>query len=147
VSKFEGRVMGCGGFINITQGAKKVVYCGTFTAKGLKVEVKDGRLNILQEGKNKKFVDRVEQVTFSGRYAAQVNQSVLYITERAVFTLENGEMTLIEIAPGVDLEKDVLAQMDFRPRISPDLKLMPQGIFEPEWGQLKKIIDEKMCGK
>lgn len=147
VSKFEGRVMGCGGFVNITQMSKKVVYCGTFTAKGLKVEVRDGQLKILQEGKSKKFVDQVEQVTFSGRYAAETNQSVLYVTERAVFTLADGQVTLIEIAPGIDLEKDVLALMDFRPRISPDLKLMPKGIFEPEWGELKRIIDEKMCGK
>ncbi|NLY91880.1 MAG: acyl CoA:acetate/3-ketoacid CoA transferase, partial [Firmicutes bacterium] len=147
VSKFQGRVMGCGGFVNITQCSKKVVYCGTFTAKGLKVEARDGQLVILEEGKNKKFIDRVEQITFSGKYAQKTNQSVLYITERAVFTLEDGQMTLIEIAPGIDLEKDVLALMDFRPRISPDLKPMPKEIFEPEWGLLKQIIDEKMCEK
>jgi propionate CoA-transferase len=143
VSKFRGRVMGCGGFVNITQCSKKVVYCGTFTAKGLEVAVRDGQLNIVQEGKNKKFIEQVEQVTFSGKYAQKINQAVLYVTERAVFTLEDGQVTLIEIAPGVDLEKDVLALMDFKPRISPNLKLMPKGIFEPEWGLLKQIIDEK----
>lgn len=110
---------------------------------GLEVEVGDGQLKIVQEGKNKKFIEQVEQVTFSGKYAQKTKQAVLYVTERAVFTLEDGQVTLIEIAPGVDLEKDVLALMDFKPRISPNLKLMPKGIFEKDWGLLKQIIDEK----
>lgn len=146
VSKFKGRAMGCGGFINITQTSKKVVYCGSFTAGGLAVEAKDGKLVILQEGKGKKFIDQVEHVTFSGKYAAKVGQPVVYVTERAVFTLENGEMTLIEIAPGIDLEKDVLALMDFKPRVSPSLKTMPTGIFRPKWGELKPLIQAKTKG-
>jgi len=146
VSKFKGRVMGCGGFVNISQNSKKVVYCGSFTAGGLQVAVEDGKLVIVQEGRGKKFIKQVEQITFSGKYAATVKQPVVYITERAVFTLENGKMTLIEIAPGIDLEKDILAMMDFKPEISPDLKIMSAGIFQPKWGQLREIIENKQKG-
>lgn len=140
VSKFGNRVSGCGGFINISQAAKKLVFAGTFTAGGLKEEVKDGKLNILQEGKAKKFVQDVEQVTFSGQYASEIEQEVLYVTERAVFDLENGKMRLIEIAPGIDLEKDILNQMDFEPVISDNLKEMDPKMFEEHWGKLKDIV-------
>jgi propionate CoA-transferase len=143
VSKFKGRPIGCGGFINITTSSKKVVYCGTFTTGGLKVAAENGKVKILQEGSQKKFLDHVEQITFSGKYAAKSNKPILYVTERAVFKLVDGEVTLVEIAPGIDLEKDVLAQMDFKPRISPDLKPMPEEIFHPEWGKLKQHIEAK----
>ncbi|SDF81882.1 acyl CoA:acetate/3-ketoacid CoA transferase [Sporolituus thermophilus] len=129
VSKFKGRVAGCGGFINITQNAKRVVFCGTFTAGGLQVKIADGKLEIVNEGKAKKFLKHVEQITFSGAYAQKVKQPVMYITERAVFKLTPEGMMLTEIAPGVDLEKDILAQMEFKPIISPDLKLMDERIF------------------
>jgi propionate CoA-transferase len=132
VSKFGPKVAGCGGFINITQNAKKVIYCGSFTAGGLKVEASDGQLTICNEGKIKKFLKDVEQITFSGEYAQEKNQAVLYITERAVFELRNEGMTLIEIAPGVDLQKDILNQMDFKPVISEDLKVMDSRIFKDE---------------
>jgi propionate CoA-transferase len=146
VSKFKGRPMGCGGFINITQSSKKVVYCGSFTAGGLEVTGRDGRLVIGKEGKNKKFIDSVEQITFSGKYAAEIKQPVVYVTERAVFVLENGQVTLTEVAPGIDLEKDVLALMDFKPAISPNLTTMPGEIFQPRWGQLKQILEAKTKG-
>jgi propionate CoA-transferase len=143
VSKFNNRPIGCGGFINITTASKEVVYCGTFTTHGLKVEAVDGKVKILQEGKQRKFIDQVEQITFSGKYAARSKKPILYITERAVFRLIDGQVTLIEIAPGIDLEKDILAQMDFKPVISPDLKTMPEEIFYPEWGKLKSHIEAK----
>ena len=143
VSKFKGKSVGCGGFINITQNSKKVVYCGTFTAGGLKVAVENGQLVIKQEGKGKKYVKRVEQVTFSGAYAAATKQPVLFVTERAVFELQDGRVTLIEIAPGINLEKDILAHMEFMPRISPNLKPMLAGIFQPKWGGLRQIIEAK----
>ena len=141
VSKFKGRAVGCGGFINITQSAKKVVYCGTLTAGGLKVAVENGQLIIKQEGKGKKYVKKVEQVTFSGTYAASTKQPVLFVTERAVFELQDGQVTLIEIAPGINLEKDILGQMEFTPRISPNLKQMPPDIFQPTWGGLRQVIE------
>jgi propionate CoA-transferase len=137
VSKFGPKIAGCGGFINITQNAKKVVFCGTFTAGGLKVEIKNGKLNILQEGKSNKFIKTVEQITFSGDYAVDVSQPVLYITERAVFELSSKGVVLTEIAPGVDLEKDVLAHMDFKPIISENLAFMDKRIFEETLMRLK----------
>ena len=132
VSKFGPKIAGCGGFINITQNAKEVVFCGTFTAGGLKIGFEDGKLQILQEGKVKKFVKNVEQITFSGNIANQNNKKVTYVTERAVFTLTKEGLKLIEIAPGVDLQKDILDQMEFKPLISSDLKLMKSKIFRDE---------------
>lgn len=129
VSKFGPKVAGCGGFINISQNAKKVVYCGTFTAGGLKLEVKEGKLTILNEGKSKKFLTEVEQITFSGEYAYEIGQPVIYVTERAVFELSEKGLTLTEIAPGVDLQKDIIDQMHFKPAISEKLKKMDSRIF------------------
>lgn len=137
VSKFGPRIPGCGGFVNISQNAQKVVYCGTFTAGGLEVAVNNGELQIIKEGKVKKFVDTVEQITFSGKYAQEIDQPVIYITERAVFELTKEGFTLTEIAPGVDLEKDIVGQMGFRPNISDDLKTMDNRIFTPEKMGLK----------
>lgn len=136
VSKFGPKIAGCGGFINITQNAKKTVYCGTFTAGGLKVSVADGKLEIGQEGKIKKFVEHVEQVTFSGKYAQETGQPVIYITERAVFELTADGVKLTEIAPGVDLDRDVLAHMDFVP-VMEDIKIMDERIFHAEKMGLK----------
>jgi propionate CoA-transferase len=132
VSKFGPKLAGCGGFIDISQSSKKVVFVGTFTADGLKVAIDNGQLRINAEGKVRKFVRQVEQLTFSGRNATQRQQPVLYITERCVFELTPQGIVLTEIAPGMDVERDILAHMDFRPEISPQLKTMAASIFLPE---------------
>ncbi|MDQ1289753.1 MAG: propionate CoA-transferase [Actinomycetota bacterium] len=136
VSKFGSRVAGCGGFINISQTSKKLIFAGTLTAGGLEVLVSDGTLKIVTEGRARKFLRQVEQITFSGTYAASRGQTVLYVTERAVFRLIDGRVTLVEIAPGIDLDRDVLAHLDFVPAISPELTTMPEGLFRDRWGQL-----------
>lgn len=132
VSKFKGRIAGCGGFINITQNTRKVVFCGTFTAKGLKEEVRNGELVILQEGIIPKFLETIDQITFSGTYARKHHQTVMYITERCVFQLGQEGLILTEIAPGIQLERDILAQMAFKPLIAPNLKIMDKRIFKEE---------------
>ncbi|MDO5713324.1 MAG: acyl CoA:acetate/3-ketoacid CoA transferase [Tissierellia bacterium] len=132
VSKFGPRIAGCGGFINISQNTKNVVFCGTFTAGGLKQNIGDGKLEITQEGKMKKFVEEVEQVTFSAEYANETGQNVFYITERAVFKLTPKGLLLLEIAPGMDLQKDILDQMEFEPEIAEDLKEMDPSLFKDE---------------
>ena len=137
VSRFGPKIAGCGGFINITQTSPVVVYCGTFTAGGLKIAIEDGKLQILNEGRIKKFKDSVEQITFSAEYATETGQKVMYVTERAVFELLDGKLTLTEIAPGIDLENDVLAHMEFRPAIAENLKLMDERLFQPEIMGLK----------
>ena len=129
VSKFGPRIAGCGGFINITQNAKRVYFCGTFTAGGLKTAVQDGKLVILQEGREKKLIDTVEQITFSGDYAVKTGQPVMYITERAVFELRADGVYLTEIAPGIDLQTQVLDLMGFTPKMDGAPKLMDARIF------------------
>ncbi|MGE5386928.1 MAG: acyl CoA:acetate/3-ketoacid CoA transferase [Betaproteobacteria bacterium] len=130
VSKFGTRVAGCGGFIDISQNAKECVFCGTFTADGLEVEIKDGRVNILREGRVKKFIKKVEQITFNGKFESRKNKTITLVTERAVLELRPEGPTLTEIAPGIDLERDILAQMDFRPLIAAPLKRMDASIFQ-----------------
>jgi propionate CoA-transferase len=128
VSKFGDRFAGVGGFINIAQNAATVVFCGTFTAGGLVVERRDGKLRIVQEGKVRKFVPSVEQIGFAADVRYRRAKDVYYVTERAVFKLCPEGVELIEIAPGVDLDQDVLAQMEFRPVIN-QIRLMPESCF------------------
>ncbi len=131
-TKFGSRVAGAGGFIDITQGARCVVFCGTFTADGLEVEFADGRPVIKSEGRIKKLVDKVQQVSFSAAYARKKGQRVYFVTERAVFQLGPDGPVLVEVAPGIDLQRDILAQMEFTPEVSRDLKLMDSRLFRPE---------------
>ncbi len=130
VSRFGKRTPGSGGFINISQNAREVFFLGTFTSGGLEVECAEGGLKIVKEGKTGKFVAEVDHLTFSGAYARERGQPVLYITERAVFRLDADGPCLVEIAPGIDLERDVLAQMSFTPRVADDLAIMPPELFE-----------------
>jgi propionate CoA-transferase len=128
-SRFGPVFTGSGGFIDISQNTQKVVFCGAFSAKS-QIEIFETGINVLAPGKIKKFVKEVEQKTFSGEYARKLGQEVLYCTERAVFRLAEGGLELIEIAPGADLQKDILSMMDFEPQINHDLREMDLGIFK-----------------
>jgi acyl CoA:acetate/3-ketoacid CoA transferase len=121
---------GVGGFVDITARAKKIVFSGYFTASAA-LEVRDGAVSILKEGKVKKLVPSVEQISFSGPRAIAQNQDVLYVTERCVLRLEPQGVMVVELAPGVDLERDVLAQAEFPLRVANDLRTMDPALFHP----------------
>ena len=129
ISRFADKIVGIGGFINISQNAKHVIFSGTFTAGGLEVACQDWSLRIVQEGRHRKFVERIDHVSYSAPFAAQEGRTAVFVTERAVFRSIDGALELIEIAPGIDLEKDVLAHMGFRPRIAGELKRMDKRLF------------------
>jgi propionate CoA-transferase len=131
VTRFGDRRDGSGGFIDITQNAKRLIFNGTMTGGKFDIGVENGRLSIRRDGAFRKFVPQVGQISFSAALAAERGQQVSYVTERAVFQLEQGAVTLTEIAPGARLDEDVLAHMGFRPRISPDLREMDARIFRP----------------
>ncbi len=128
VSRFKGRFVGVGGFVNIAHNARSLVFCGTLTAGGLEVAVRNGRLAIVREGAVRKFVQRVEQISFSGAHARTKGQRVLYVTERAVFQLGAEGLELIEVAPGIDIETQVLGVIDFRPVVR-QVRTMPARCF------------------
>jgi propionate CoA-transferase len=129
VSRLGGLTVGPGGFIDIAQNARKVVFCGTLAAKGVKLATGDGQMRVLQQGGVKKLVKQVEQITFSGPQGLVRQQEVLYLTERASFRLTPQGIELFEIAPGIDLQRDVLDQMEFAPRVAATLKVMDAGHF------------------
>ncbi|MBC8452294.1 MAG: acyl CoA:acetate/3-ketoacid CoA transferase, partial [Spirochaetes bacterium] len=129
VSKFGKKLAGVGGFINISQNSKILIFCGTFTVGGLEVETADGELKIVKEGRIRKFVTALEQVSFSADHAVQKNQKVLYVTERAVFSLIPEGLELLEIAPGIDINSQILELMDFKPIVK-RVKLMPKYLFQ-----------------
>ena len=140
-SRFSNRVSGCGGFINITQNSKKVVFVGTFTSGGLKVRIDDGRLVIDQEGKYRKFVEEVGQITFSGPRASREGRPIFYVTERCVFGLREDGLELIEVAPGIDVQRDILELLPFKPMVF-DPKPMAEGLFWPGvMGLRERIFD------
>lgn len=129
VTRFGDRYDGAGGFIDITQNAQRLVFSGTMTGGGLDIAVGEGALSIRREGKFRKFVGTVGQISFSGRLARDKRQDVTFVSERAVFKLEEDGLVLHEIAPGVRLKEDVLDRMPFAPRIAEDLRLMDARIF------------------
>jgi propionate CoA-transferase len=131
ISRLGGRVLGFGGFINISQNARRVIFSGTFTSGGLDVVWVDGRTEIRSEGRHRRFVERVEQIGYNGPYGRSRGAEALFVTERAVFRAGD-PIELIEIAPGIDVQRDVVDLMGFRPQIAPDLREMDRALFLPE---------------
>lgn len=147
VSRFSGRFAGAGGFINITQNARRLVFAGTFMAGGLKIATLEGRLQVLQEGWAPKFLEAVEEITFNGELAAAAGQPVIYVTERCVFRLTPEGLELVEVAPGIDIERDILGLMAFRPLIR-DPKPMDARIFRPEaMGLEAALLDRPLADR
>ena len=141
VSRFSGRLVGCGGFIDISQQSKKVVFVGTFAAGGLAVAVEGGRLTIVQEGRHPKFVAAIDEITFSGRVASAEEREVLYVTERCVFRLGARGLELAEVAPGIDVERDIQARLPF-PLVIGQVRPMEPAIFTPEpMGLRARLLD------
>jgi propionate CoA-transferase len=140
-SRYAGRIAGCGGFINISQNAKKVVFMGSFSAGGARFLVEDGRLRIVQEGTLGKFVERIAQVTFSGPLAAQQRKDVLYVTERCVFRLTRAGLLLAEVAPGVDIDHDILKQLPFRPLLETPATMDPALFTATPMGLRERMLD------
>ncbi|MEZ5900731.1 MAG: malonate decarboxylase subunit alpha [Hyphomicrobiaceae bacterium] len=143
-SRFGGRLNGCGGFIDISQNSRAVVFAGTFTAGGLKVEVSYGKLKIIEEGRARKFVKKVEQITFSGKYAASKSQPVIYVTERCVFQLTPGGLELIEVAPGINIEKHILPHMDFVPIIHKPIPMDRRIFIDEPMELMSELLNLKL---
>lgn len=140
VSRFKDRFAGAGGFINISQNARKLVFVGTFTAKGLKVSAQDNALKIDQEGAIPKFIENVEQITFNGKYAASLGQDVFYVTERCVFRLTANGLELAEVAPGINIKTDILAHMAFTPIINNPKPMNPAIFTEARMGLKQTML-------
>ena len=137
---------GCGGFVDITAHARRIVFSGFFTA-GAKLEAGGGQLTILQEGKTKKFVHTAEHITFSGLVGSQRQQHVTYVTERCVIVLRDGELVVTEIAPGIDLQRNVLDQAEVQLKVAGDLRLMDAAIFKDQPMGLKLKAEEVRRGR
>ena len=134
VSRFGPRLAGAGGFINISQNARHLLFTGSFTASGLDVRVVDGALHIASDGRARKFDTTVEQITFSGKRAQRLGQPVLYVTERCVLRLGREGISLIEVAPGIDIERDILAHMGFTPHIGNVAQMDPRIFIDAPMG-------------
>ncbi|MEZ5844454.1 MAG: CoA-transferase [Hyphomicrobiaceae bacterium] len=131
ISRFGDKIVGIGGFVNISQNAKHVVFSGTFTSGGLELATDGGRLAIKQEGRHRKFVERIEQVCYSAPFAAREGRTAIFVTERAVFRAADGGLELVEVAPGIDVARDIIAHMAFRPKISDACRTMDPRLFAP----------------
>lgn len=132
---------GAGGFIDITSTAKNVVFCSTFTGGGIKVELDEDGFHLVQEGRFKKLVKKVQQISYNGKLAVERGQNMYYVTERAVFQLTKDGPMLIEIAKGADLQKDILDNMEFQPLIAENLAETPVFLYRPDAFGLKKILE------
>lgn len=143
VSRFSDRIIGIGGFQNIAQNAKKVIFSGTFTAGGLLFQHSGDELKITKEGKFNKFLSELDQISYNGQYAMELGQKVLFVTERAVFEKRPEGLVLIEIAPGIDLDRDILQQMEFEPIIATEMKIMDPRLFKPEKMNILAEIQQK----
>jgi len=143
-SKFGTRIPGCGGFIDISQNAKKLVFMGTFNSGGLEVAVENGRIRIVTEGKHPKFVERIGQITFSADFSRRTAQDVLYVTERCVFRLGQNGLALVEIAPGIDLERDILQRLPFKPEIRHPREMDPRVFRNVPMGLRERMLDVRM---
>lgn len=146
VHRFNGKIVGTGGFIDICQNTQKVVFCGTLTAGGLQTEIQQQKIQIQQEGRFKKFIAAVPEITFNGADALKRGQEVYYVTERAVFKLTEAGLLLIEVAPGIDLEKDIIQQMAFTPQISKNLRSMDRRLFKETVMAVKEEWFNKQLG-
>jgi propionate CoA-transferase len=147
ISRFGDKIVGIRGFINISQNAKKVVFSGTFTAGGLETSFEDGRLRIVREGRHRKFVGSIEQICYNATFAAEQGRTALFVTERALFRATTEGLELVEIAPGIDVEHDILAHMDFRPIVAPELKRMDPRLFVPQLMGLAADIKNGRTGR
>ncbi|MDU0286894.1 fatty acid degradation protein FadX [Staphylococcus pseudintermedius] len=139
VSYFGNRMNGCGGFIDISQSVQKLILTGTLIA-GAKLSIEDQQLSVVEEGHTQKFVETVSNIDFNASYAKSLHQEVFFVTDRAVFELQEDGLTLIEVAPGLDIEQDIIAQMGFTPKISPQLKEVDPAMYQAKWGQLRQTI-------
>jgi len=144
VSRFGPKLAGAGGFINISQNARKLVFAGTFTAGGLETVIAGGGITVRQEGRARKFIERVEQITFSGLRSALLGQPVLFVTERCVFKLTREGLTVIEVAPGIDLKRDILAHMDFKPRIDDPREIDARIFVDQPLGLKQDLLDIRL---
>ena len=143
VSRFGTRIAGAGGFIDISQSTKTVVFCGTLTAGGLKVAIEDGKVVIVEEGKKLKFKKGIDQITFSADFSKKFGQKILFVTERCVFQVKEEGLVLTEVAPGIDIEKDILPYMEFAPIVPEDVKLMDARLFAEGPMNLAEILANK----
>lgn len=144
VSKLGKSVTGCGGFIDISQETKRIVFGGTLCAKS-RVKFENGKVTVLEQGTIHKFVNQVQQITFSGKRAAEKGKKVVFITERCVFELRKDGLTLVEVAPGIDIQRDIFDQMDYKPLVASDLKEMPKELFYDGPMGLKEIWAREGC--
>ena len=143
VSRFGDKIVGIGGFVNISQNARKVVFSGTFTSGGLELETGNGTLKIVQEGRHSKFVNRIQQICYNAPFAASQGRKALFVTERAVFEVNQEGFEVIEVAPGIDLQTEVIDRMAFKPKISARLKRMDARLFKPDLMGLKEDMAKK----